>query len=153
MDTVGILAASKYVAKRVQEIEVLGTLAADPARAHVFRAIGGSVSLFGDDDTLAIYLCIEHARDLGIVDGAVLSKRLLMRMELWDDHAPAWSRGMHWSDESLAALFETYPPCDAAIRLHTRRLMDLQSRIDDARDHLRHAWNRLANTTPCTGAA
>jgi hypothetical protein len=153
-DDLYALAAEQIARKHAEEYEVLATLGAGPELVSVFESVGGSIELFEQDDARLIFVCIMYGRDhgQGVADVAVLAKRLLIFSGLWDAGMSSSTRGPRWSDQSLAALFEAYFPLAAAVRLETRRLIDLHQRIRDAADHFRQVRRLLSTQGICTGA-
>lgn len=100
-------------------------------------------------DLRLIYLACELAAPHGL--GAVLSlaKRALRADHLWDDDAPAWQRGPHWSDASFDAFavdFCSFPAPALqrlAIREHAEALRYIVARQRDAEAHYGEACRLL----------
>ena|SRR5690348_1499437 len=122
------------------ELDVLANIAAQPDRMlRVFTDNGGSLFLFEQPDAQAMHIAMEHARTRTRIEVATACRVALEYVGYWDDTEPAWTRGMRWSCASLAAFFDSFPPCEPSTRLYTSRLVALNRRIRLAGDHLSQA--------------
>ena len=128
-------------AKAAAELNLLASVACDPARAvPVAEAAGAHQHLFGEEDLRLIYLACDLARRYGVPGVIRLARRALRDAGYWSDRGPRRLGRLPWSDASLALLAESYFFAPSVIRQYARRLVELDAR----RLELDSALRRLA---------
>lgn len=126
------------------EYETVSAICANPELSLTFEAAGGTPALFEEIDARAIYACLRHWA--GVTSKrpcAILAKRLLCHMSLFDNSTLSLRYGAPWCDESLAKLFDSYPESKTATIALTKKLIELSGRQRNAVEYLKQAGTLL----------
>lgn len=120
--------------------KVLAIILADHGRLLPIATAAGLAQFdFAQPDHRVIFLAITIAKDFTIQIVIRLAAIALQRWRMWDEAAPAGSRGMRWSWAILQELAQEQPPNSAVLVLMIQRLHRLIDRQRQAAEHLRRA--------------
>jgi hypothetical protein len=96
---------------------------------------GVTSATFSHDDTRIIWQACDVARDRPLIEVLRLARSALQEAHHWDPQGP-FGTGSRWSNETLAQLADSYPPCVAAVRANARSLLALARRWHAAEELL-----------------
>lgn len=142
------------------ELDLLGSMAADPSRAHHIAIDQGiRAGIFDDPASRLIFACFQVLRQLNRLSGSVdedrhrlfslicdgLNELHVVQWRWRDTTAEGWSfarrwntlrKTYSWSPVIVGALFESYPIGTAAVARNARRLVEFHQQYSDAIRHL-----------------
>jgi hypothetical protein len=101
----------------------------------VAEAEGVTAATFSHEDCRLIWCACDVARHLPLVNVLKLARQALRDASYWDSQGP-FGTGSRWSDETLAQLADSYPPCATAVRANARHLLALNRRWRAAEHYL-----------------